>query len=62
MGNLTRLFIENWDDAKGRCDVTKEDVVKAQELGARFLAALAAVKTDDETPSSKSSSSAPAST
>ena len=49
MGNLTRLFIDNWKQADGQCKVTKEDVVKAQELGAQFLADLSKVKTESIT-------------
>lgn len=47
MGALSKLFMDNWDRAEGRCDVTREDVVKAQSLGARFLETVAQSRTEE---------------
>ncbi len=41
------LFIENWAAAQGKCDVTKEDLEEAREVGARLLDAMTSVPAGD---------------
>jgi hypothetical protein len=40
LGSLAALFTEQWADAEGRCDVTVEDLARAEELGAGILEAM----------------------
>jgi len=39
LGALGTFFSEHWDRAQGKCDVTLEDIARAEKLGARILQA-----------------------
>ncbi len=44
LGSLATLFHEHWDEAEGQCNVTKQDIIKAQKLGAAILQAKSPIR------------------
>lgn len=44
LGALAELFSEHWDEADGKCDVTLEDIARAETLGAEILELLSPSK------------------
>jgi hypothetical protein len=47
LGALHELFSEHWDRAAGKCEVTLEEVARAEELGAAMLQALSPTRSEE---------------
>ncbi|MDJ0762042.1 MAG: hypothetical protein QNJ97_03560 [Myxococcota bacterium] len=47
LGALATLFIDHWDEAETNCNVTEDEVLLAQELGAKMMTALGGVQTKE---------------
>jgi len=47
LGSLASLFTEYWSQAEGNCDVTLEDIARAQRLGAGILRAMSPSHTEE---------------
>ena len=44
LGSLATLFHEHWDEAAGKCNVSKSDIAEAQKLGAAILQAKSPIR------------------